>query len=387
MTQELDANRGGYDGSWPDEARVDVRTDEPATPVVNSFTEWECLEEVIVGRADHACVPQWHLTLEATLPRRYWPFFKTHGGQPFAPELLTAAAAELDELSRVLEAEGVVVRRPDAVDWSRPIETPAFRAASGLYGAMPRDCLLVIGNEIIEAPMAWRCRYLETRAFRALIRNYFRQGARWTAAPKPELEDSLYRSELAGSEFDVNRDRSAVTEDEPVFDAADFCRIGRDIFCQLSHVTNRFGVAWLRRHLGEEFRIHVLQFNDPNAMHIDATFVPLAPSRLLVNPKRVTRGGLPQMFRNWELLWAPPPTVPDTHPLYFTSPWLSANVLSIDEKRVIVEMDEKPMIEFLTSHGFEPIPVRFRHVGSLGGGFHCATIDIRRRGRLRSYFE
>ena len=52
--------------------------------------------------------------------------------------------------------------------------------------------------------------------------------------------------------------RFIVTEFEPVFDAADFARCGRDIFGQESHVTNRFGIEWLARHLGDGYRVHVL---------------------------------------------------------------------------------------------------------------------------------
>jgi glycine amidinotransferase len=359
----------------------------PAACVVNSFTEWDPLEEVIVGRADYACVPEWHPVLAATTPRRHWEWFKANGGKPFPATLLAAAARELDELAQVLEEQGVTVRRPDPVDWSTPFFTHGFGPTTGMYGAMPRDCLLVVGDEIIEAPMAWRSRHFETRAFRSLIREYFRAGARWTAAPKPELADSFYNTHIPDTEFDVNRGRSVITEHEPVFDAADFCRMGVDIFAQLSQVTNRFGVEWLARHLGRAYRVHILEFDDPNAMHIDASFVPLAPGKLLVNPARVRPGTLPPLFHDWEILTAPEPTIPDDHPLYFTSKWLSVNVLSLDERRVVVEATEKPMIDLLRRHGFEPIPVHFRTFGCLGGGFHCATCDIRRRGRRLCYFD
>jgi glycine amidinotransferase len=43
---------------------------------------------------------------------------------------------------------------------------------------MPRDILIVVGNEIIEAPMAWRSRFFEYRAFRSLIKGYFHEGAK-----------------------------------------------------------------------------------------------------------------------------------------------------------------------------------------------------------------
>lgn len=70
-------------------------------------------------------------------------------------------------------------------------KTPDFQS-SGLYAAMPRDILLVVGDEIIEAPMAWRSRFFEYRAYRSLLKEYFRGGAKWTTAPKPLMSDDLY---------------------------------------------------------------------------------------------------------------------------------------------------------------------------------------------------
>jgi selenocysteine lyase/cysteine desulfurase len=92
----------------------------------------------------------------------------------------------------ILEAEGVRVRRPEPIDFAKPLTTPHWDNLGGLYAAMPRDVLHVVGDEIIEAPMAWRSRYHEPLAFRALIKEYFRRGARWTAAPKPALANELF---------------------------------------------------------------------------------------------------------------------------------------------------------------------------------------------------
>ena len=58
--------------------------------------------------------------------------------------------------------------------------------------ACPRDSLVVIGNEIIESPMAWRSRYFETRPYKKLLNEYFKKGAKWTVAPKPTMTDELY---------------------------------------------------------------------------------------------------------------------------------------------------------------------------------------------------
>ena len=62
----------------------------------------------------------------------------------------------------------------------------------GMYSAMPRDILMCVGDEIIEAPMAQPHRFFEYRAFRSLCREYFRKGAKWTTAPKPLMNQQLY---------------------------------------------------------------------------------------------------------------------------------------------------------------------------------------------------
>jgi len=58
----------------------------------------------------------------------------------------------------------------------------------------------------------------------------------------------------------------------------------------------------------------------------------------------------------------------------------------LDEQRVIVEENQVPLIAMLKRHGFKPIPCGFTDYLPFGGAFHCATLDIRRRGVLQSYF-
>lgn len=345
---------------------------------VCSYNEWDPLEEVIVGVLNDAVIPKFHVTLGATMPAEHMPMFKTRGGQRFDPERVAAGQRELDGFARLLESEGVSVRRPDPLDHARPYSTPDWTEPGGLYAAMPRDVALVVGDELIEAPMAWRSRYFEIHAYRSLFRSYFGAGARWTAAPRPVLDENSYNPnfEEAGE--------LVVREHEPTFDAADFIRCGRDIFAQRSHVTNALGIEWLRRHLDGRIRVHELSFSDPHPMHIDATFMPLAPGKLLVNPERVEQ--VPSIFRSWDVLRAPPPCIPSEHPMYMSSRWVSMNVLMLDERRVVVERSELPLIRALEDWGFEPLPVPFRNFNSFGGSFHCATLDVRRRGELSSFF-
>lgn len=353
------------------------KAEGPRGPVW-STNEWDPLEEVILGSVAGARMPHWDVAVQATMPASAQALFREQPGRAFPPDLVERAEAELDGLQQVLERHGVTVRRPAPVDHGAGFATPEWDVPAGLYSAMPRDCLLVVGDQIIEAPMAWRSRYFETFGFRPLLNSYFREGARWLAAPKPMLSSAQF---VAGDEPGPDRHGSgltyAVTEHEPTFDAADFVRCDSEILGQRSHVTNRAGIEWLRRHLGPDVHVHVLEVRDAHPMHIDATVMPLAPGKLLVNPTRI--GPLPAALADWEPILAPYPQTPPDPPLYMTSPWLSVNVLSLDPRRVLIEEHETSLAELLHRHGFEPILVPLRAVYSFGGSFHCVTLDVRRR--------
>ena len=356
---------------------------------VNSYNEWDPLEEVIVGRPAGAAIPGWDTIEEVIVSPGEWEEIVEHfGGQygaPYPQEIIEAAQQELAEFVHILEAEGVKVRRPDVLSYSNSYKTPEWEVPTGFCAANPRDVFLVIGNEIIEAPMADRNRYFEAWAYRSLLKEYFKAGAKWTAAPKPQLSDALYDPDYRLPEPGEDM-RFIITEFEPTFDAADFVRCGRDIFGQKSHVTNDLGIEWLRRHLGDEYRIHILETRDRHAIHIDTTFVPLAPGKVLVNPEFLDPEKLPPILKNWDILIAPEPAYVPKELLNVLSPWISINVLMLDEERVIVEKEQEPLIKALKEWGFKPIPCSFKHHYPFSGAFHCATLDVRRRGELKSYF-
>jgi glycine amidinotransferase len=357
-----------------------------AKPAVNTHNEWDPLEEIIVGVVEGAMIPPWEIVMEATLHRReLWDFYQKCGGTPWPSELLAAARKNVDEFVHILEGEGVTVRRPAPHDYSKPYATPDFESKSGCYGLMPRDVLLVIGDQIIEAPMGWRSRYHETHAYKDLCKEYFKQGARWVSAPRPQLSDKTY---LPGFTAPLEGEamRTILTDFEPLFDAADAIKCGRDVFIAQSSCCNRFGIEWLRRHLGDEYRVHEVEVYDTHPMHIDATFYPLAPGKLLINPERIKY--VPEVFRKsgWDILVCPEPEMPASFPMYNCSRWIMMNVVMLDEERVIVSREESRFIKALKDWGFKPISCNFYNFETIGGGFHCASVDIRRRGTLQAYF-
>ncbi|MGD8736084.1 MAG: serine/threonine protein kinase [Anaerolineae bacterium] len=369
----------------------------PST-VVNSWNEWDPLKHIIVGVADGTMV-------QAPEPacQRNWPeygfAYPTYG--PLPEDMEAIASEQLDSFAALLEGRGIRVDRPTPLDFSQTVKTPDWVQES-MFGVMPpRDLLLTVGNEILEATMSQRSRWFEYLAYRPLLEQYYKEDPnfRWEAAPKPRLTDASYHDPDLWLAFDqlseeeqlegyAYQKRWNLTEKEPLFDAADVGRFGKDLFVQRSTVSNAAGIDWLQRHFPNH-RVHEVNFKEAAPMHIDATFVPLRPGLALSNRKRVpTNEKMLELFRknDWEIVPCAPPAHDKKAKLSFCSVWLSMNLLVLDPKTVCVEASETAQMEQLDQLGFEVIPVPLWDTAAFGGGLHCATADVHREGTLEDYF-
>jgi glycine amidinotransferase len=369
---------------------------ETAKTHVECWSEWGRLRHVIVGVADGACVPPPEPAFMARVPSDSDMRGK-HGRR--TEEAIARANAQLDGLADLLRKRGVCVDRPTAIDFSRSVRTPDFDLGpSSQWGCMPpRDVLITVGREILEATMSFRSRFFEYVCYRPLLQRYFEDdpGMRHEAAPRPRLTDRSFREgyldESVGREQRmawVAGRRFATTEEEPLFDAADILRCGRDLFVQHGFTTNLKGIEWLRRHF-PDLRIHAMHFpGDAYPSHIDCTLVPLRPGLVLSNPQRPPLSHQAEIFRRngWEIVTAAAPAHERSPPLCYSSPWLSMNVLSLDEMTVCVEASEVHQMEQLDKLGFDVVPVPLRDAYAFGGGLHCATTDIWREGRCDDLF-
>ncbi|GAX74636.1 hypothetical protein CEUSTIGMA_g2084.t1 [Chlamydomonas eustigma] len=364
-----------------------------SSSIVNSWTEWQPLKEIIVGRCEMSCMMKTEPAFKAKLKEGH-ALSSSFGRR--AAEAIEDGERELAEFINVLEGKfGVVCRRPEVIDWNMPIKTPDFEVPNGNTSSMPRDVLLTVGNEIVEATMSLRGRFFEYRCYRSLLNEYFERDPdfKWTSAPKPSMNDSMYRSDYLTSSMDrtelVSKRIYCTNETEPIWDAADIMRFGKDMFVLNSFTTNRKGYEWLKRHFNQRgLRVHFVDFPDDLApMHIDTNFVPLNGNTIMLNPKRPPRPWLMRLLQEngWKTIVGTSNGLP-VHPLSHCSEWLSCNVLSIDEKHVAVEAQETKMHELLSKNGFEPVLVPLRSIAQFGGAFHCCTADVRREGDLKSYF-
>ncbi|MCJ7530183.1 MAG: serine/threonine protein kinase [Anaerolineales bacterium] len=363
--------------------------------IVKSWNEWDQLKHIIVGRADGTMVQAPEPAVQRNWPEQGFPLGK-YG--PYPKEMTDKANQQLDNFAKILESRGVRVDRPTPLDFSQAVQTPDWKQET-MFGCMPpRDLLLTVGHEILEATMSFRSRWFEYLCYRPLLEQYFKEDPnfRFSAAPKPRLTERSYKKDFYKkwdtlSEAEKNKIVESsdwiLTEQEPCFDAADIVRFGKDLFVQKSMVTNNMGIDWLRRHYPDH-RVHMVRYKETMPWHIDTTLVPLRPGLVMFNPVRTPlEPGQRELFEKngWEIIIGPKTVLPKKRPMTFCSIWLNINILVLDTKSVFVEASEEPVMELFTKHGINPIPVPFYDVSPFGGGLHCSTADVYREGKLEDY--
>ena len=386
--------------------------------IVNCWNEWDPLKRIVVGRPEGSAI---------AAPEPGWMYNCAAGGvglgysYHYPQEDIDAANEQQNEFIKMLEKRGVIVHRVfahPALDDDRGYATPDWTQVNAQGVNNPRDMFLPVGNEIMEAPGSRRARFFEYIAMRPLFEQWIKEDPEflWTAAPKPRMTEESYVSNYFW-EFEYEWDDETklqkmlnwdfhLTEKEPMWDAADACRAGKDIFWQCSSVTNRTGMEWLTRYLknNKGIRVHPVIFNSSPAnyyhpWHIDCVLTLLRPGLGLVsNKKPIYSKNILELFKknDWELIDAVDPVYFWTDKVTMSSTprgrgmngpnWVSMNTLSLDPQTVCVADTETAYMEQLNSLGLEVVPVAYEKVYRFGGMLHCTTLDVYREGGCEDYF-
>lgn len=321
-----------------------------------SKNEWDPLKTVIVGIADDAKIPPSSIGLRcvnyADLNFSEYLEIK-HGLYP--TQVITEANEDLEILCDFLKKEGVNVLRPNSND-------PEY------YNFCPRDNVLVHDELILATPMALNFRRDEWRA----SKEYFNVD-NLVVAPKPEHPDT-YNSRCLG-----DPDTLAINEYEPIFDAANILRCNDDLYYLVSNTGNKKGAEYLQELIGPNKRVHTIE-NVYSYIHLDSTIAFLREGLMLLNSARIKSvDQLPESLRNWDVIWAPEPVDIGHFPGYCnSSTWVSVNLLSVNPNLVVLEEHQHNLRVELEKHNIECAMLPMRHARTLGGCFHCVTLDLER---------
>jgi len=300
--------------------------------MIYSVNEWDPLKEIIVGRADFANWPSNDPVFAQESKKTTWRETPVPSG-PVPDWIIDEANEDLDTLSNTLEQLGIVVYRPKALN---------YQTQGGMYGYCPRDRLLIHGGTIVDPAMMYPCRDMEIEA----------------------LDDIIYRADI------VHR---MPRNEGMILDAANVLRINDTLLYLESASGNQSAARWLK-HKFPDVRIEICNFY--SGVHIDSTIVPLREGLVLVNASRVNMDNLPRVFNDWEVIWINDVVEQKFYQYPYASKWIALNMLVIDPYTVVVDKHQNNLIALLEKFNFTVIPLELRHSRTLGGGFHCVTLDL-----------
>lgn len=303
-------------------------------PTIASSNEWDQLREIVVGSATGANWPSHDPVFALESERTSWHESPVPSG-PVPDWVIDEANEDLDALCDTLVKAGVKVHRPSDRD---------FVADQGMYNYCPRDRLLIVDDVVIDPAMFFPCR-------------------------DKEIECLAMVTDNARIVHHMPRDQNMI------MDAANCLRCNDDILFLRSNSGNQAAYQWLCDQLPHK-RIHLVDFYA--GVHIDSTLMPLKEGLIVVNASRVTESSLPEFLHSWDKIWVHDVEPQGFYQYPYASKWIAMNMLSISPDTVIVDAAQTQLISEIERQGLVAVPLTLRHSRTLGGGFHCTTLDIRR---------
>lgn len=343
---------------------------------INSYDEWTQLEEVIVGRADNAIVPKSDFSVRNFMYAKLTLHEIEKLTGPYNQKIIDESNEDLENLCSELKKLKIKVHRPKIHNHHINFSTPDW-ISSGWANYCPRDILLVLGKNIIEVPSPMRSRLFEVHSYHDILYDAFQNECNWFSAPRPRLNDENFQFEDLSVPTLLNK--------EILFDAANVVRMGKDLLYQVSNSGNKKGYEWLKK-MFPEYNIH-LEEKAYSGAHMDSTIIPLREGLVLMNGTRVNKNKYPKIFEKWDKIFFENIIDLNSDRVGISSNSIALNLLSINENLIMVDMNQIPLMRELKKYKIESIPLNMRHSRTLGGGFHCVTLDLKRKGTFRSYFD
>lgn len=347
-------------------------------PIIKSYTSWQPLEEVIVGRVHTP---------------KYFDFLPEGKIKSQLCQLLAEANEDLDNLQRVIEQYGATVRRPDlpSINQFQYCQRMGFDGAP-IPPLTPRDWQITLGEKLL--------RILHVPEFDRICQDYAERMPHSVIDPHGDHPGLFDHSHAL-----VNAVASCIV------------RVGRDIFFDNSEFLTTQQMEWIRDNvLDDRFRVHRAQTNG----HGDAVFAILKPG-VIISSIHDADINYRQSFPEWEVckVWDstihaamaigkykyenfngrwyvtgqdPAPEFCDFVDTYLTK-WtgfvketvFDVNCLVLDENTVIFSSYNKTVFDFCKKHKIEPVICEQRHKYFFDSGISCCTQDIRRCGELETY--
>jgi hypothetical protein len=338
--------------------------------MINSYTSWQPLEEVIVGCA---------------YSPDYFDFIEDPQVRNQLQQILSETEEDLDNLQKTIETYGARVRRPNLPDIHQFQQQQTTQGGAPLPPLTPRDWQISLGQKLLRV------------------------------LPMQELDEIC--AEYADQVINPHGDRWDPDCILNQASASCIVRVGRDVFFDNSDYLKPEQTQWIVDNcLGPEYRIHEAITDG----HGDAVFAILKPG-VILSSKHDAHLQLATDFPGWEVLkiwdssiwaamevgkfkyeqspgaWYVQGQTPTAEFTDFVNTYLNkwtgfvaetvfdVNCLVLDEENVIFSAYNRDVFDFCKKHRINPIISELRHSYFWDGGVSCCTQDLTRKGGLESY--
>ena len=338
--------------------------------MINSYTSWQPLEEVIVGRA---------------YSPDYFDFVDNAQVRNQLQQILSETEEDLNNLQKTIEQYGARVLRPTLMSKNEFENLQINSNGAPLPPLTPRDWQITLGQKLL--------RVLSVRELDQICNENYTQvinphGVEWNP-------DCILNGASASC----------------------IVRVGRDVFFDNSDYLTPAQTEWIVDNvLGPDYRIHEAITDG----HGDAVFAILKPG-VILSSKHDMHLHLAEDFPGWEVMkiwdssiwaamevgkfkyesnpgaWYVQGQTPTPEFTQFVDTYLNkwtgfvaetvfdVNCLVLDEENVIFSAYNKDVFAFCKKHRINPIICELRHSYFWDGGISCCTQDLRRRGGLETY--
>jgi glycine amidinotransferase len=351
------------------------------------WTEWDPLEEVIVGDCFLYDQLNWNL------PRSTADKFRL---------ILEESKQDLDNLSDYLAKMGVKVHRPKPKLNEQDIQIAGFNINLATAPMVPRDQYMIYGETVYQTYTSLTDRYIDSLSYYEIFKELFDQGHNWISQPPPEL---INFPRDINDWFNNGEDyyKKKYTN-KLLWHTACMFKYGDTLITNHSPGTAA-GLEWMRRNTPQG-RILV----QDNFGHIDHGFFSVNDDIIVCEAKE----WVPDILKNKKLLQVgillgerkDPAEITGgylTTEIKISDSWLDKwlnewrgyaqkvcfdfNPLVVDPTNVIFTNHQPKLFKLLDSLGINSHVCPIRHGAFWESGIHCLTLDLKRKGEKRRIVE
>lgn len=354
------------------------------------WTEWDPLEEIIVGNSYQAG------DLKHIAPKE---------SQYYLDKIFEETKEDLDNLSEFLTNKfGVKVLRPHVSKYDAELRFEGFNV-DPMSPIIPRDQFLVYGKTIVQTYTSMPTRYLESLNYYDIFKNMFDRGYQWISQPPPRLQNLQESEKWWTSGPEIYEQQS----DQILWHTATMYKYGDRLLTNYRGPGTAAGLEWMKRVLGSD----VIVYNDSPKNggwgHIDGgmfsvsddTVITVTPNMVpssLANKKIIEIEGLFEKidFKAFSLDYK---STSGKYSQQWLEKWLNewrgyaqdisfdTNVLIIDPNNILFTNEQPLLFERLAREGINCHVCNLRHGLFWESGIHCVTLDVSRKGNSRRILD